>query len=185
MSLPASGEIRISQLQTVMGGGNPIYLSEYYQNNTNGFTSGISGIPNIGSTIRISNFYGKSKNVLKTVNLTTGTFNAPGGVGAWVGYNSPPITIPSDFKTLVSWDLTFFAYKNNTAYGFAYPSMGINNVGGVGIAGSTNWAQSITRTWLNQTLSLGTANSILTCYIAFYTYANLSNCYFRLTIRYY
>jgi hypothetical protein len=61
MSLPASGQINISQLQNVMGGANPIYLSEYYQNASSGYTSGVTGIPNIGSTIRISNFYGKSK----------------------------------------------------------------------------------------------------------------------------
>ena len=31
MSLPTSGEIRISQIQTLMGGQNPIYISEYFQ----------------------------------------------------------------------------------------------------------------------------------------------------------
>ena len=61
MSLPSTGQISLSNIQTIMGGTNPIALSEYYQNASTGFTSGISGIPNINSVIKLSTFQGKSK----------------------------------------------------------------------------------------------------------------------------
>jgi hypothetical protein len=184
-TIPANGSITFTNIQDVFGGIKPISLSEYYNNSSTGYTNGISGIPNNTTMIKLSNFYGKSKSILKSITLTTGTFNAPGAPGAWVSYNSPSITIPSDYRTLVSWDLTFYAYKNSSSFGFAYPGMGINNIGGTGIDGSSANAQSITRSWNNQTLQLGNANSSITCYVSFFTYANLSNCYFTLTIRYY
>jgi hypothetical protein len=63
MPLQSTGVISLSNIQTEFGGTNPISLSEYYQNAASGYTSGISGIPNGGGVISISNFYGKSKNV--------------------------------------------------------------------------------------------------------------------------
>ena len=41
---PASGQISLNNLQSVFGGTNPINFSEYYQNASTGFTSGVSGI---------------------------------------------------------------------------------------------------------------------------------------------
>jgi alpha-tubulin suppressor-like RCC1 family protein len=60
-SLPTAGQISLSNIQTIMGGTNPITLSEYYQNATSSFTSGISDIPNINSLIRLNLFRGKNK----------------------------------------------------------------------------------------------------------------------------
>ena len=58
---PSSGQISLSNLQSVFGGTNPINFSEYYQNALTGYTSGVVGIPNIGTQIALSNFYGKTK----------------------------------------------------------------------------------------------------------------------------
>ncbi len=122
--------------------------------------------------------------VQKTVTLTTGTFNAPGDIGGWYNYPSPEITIPSDFNSLISWDLTFYGYKNYSNYGVLYLNIGITNVGGVGVQDVGYDSQNVTRTWTNQTIALGNANTSLTCYVGFYSYANFTNCYFTLTIRY-
>jgi hypothetical protein len=62
-STPSSGQISLNNLQTVFGGTNPINFSEYYLNAATGYTTGVSGIPNIGTQIALSNFYGKTKTV--------------------------------------------------------------------------------------------------------------------------
>jgi hypothetical protein len=59
--IPSSGEISFSNIQSVFGGENPINLSEYYSNASTNYTVGVSGIPNIGSQISLSQFRGKSK----------------------------------------------------------------------------------------------------------------------------
>lgn len=51
MTLPSSGTIKLSEVQTEFGGSNPISMSEYYGED--------SGIPNSG-TISLSDFYGAS-----------------------------------------------------------------------------------------------------------------------------
>ena len=66
MTLPASGTIKASQIQTEFGGSNPISMSEYYGLD--------SGIPSTGP-IKFSNFYGKVINATRTINATT-NFNA-------------------------------------------------------------------------------------------------------------
>ena len=67
MSLPSTGQISLSNIQTIMGGTNPISLSEYYQNASQGYTSGITGIPNINSVISLNMFRGKSKIIVQTI----------------------------------------------------------------------------------------------------------------------
>jgi hypothetical protein len=67
MPIASSGVIRLSDIQNEFGGTNPINLSEYYQNSTTNFTTGISGIPNIGSTFNMSVFYNKAKVVVPTI----------------------------------------------------------------------------------------------------------------------
>jgi hypothetical protein len=61
MALQSTGKISLSDIQTMFGGTNPIGMSEYYNNNASGFTTGVTGIPNSGATISISHFYGKAK----------------------------------------------------------------------------------------------------------------------------
>ena len=56
MTLPASGIIKLSDIQTEFGGANPIGLSEYYRGGAY-VTSNNTGVPTSGA-ISISNFYG-------------------------------------------------------------------------------------------------------------------------------
>ena len=67
MPLQSTGQISLSNIQTEFGGANPIFLSEYYQNVAQSYTSGISGIPNTGTAISLNNFRGKSKIVVQTI----------------------------------------------------------------------------------------------------------------------
>ena len=70
MALQSSGEISFANIQTVFGGTNPISLSEYYKNASIGFTSGVSGIPDIGSAISLNQFYGKAKSIMLAGNVS-------------------------------------------------------------------------------------------------------------------
>ena len=48
MTMPVSGTvISFSDLQAVFGGEYPINIDEYYLNASTGYTSGVTGIPNI------------------------------------------------------------------------------------------------------------------------------------------
>ena len=88
MALQASGQISLNNLQTQFGGTNPISFSEYYLNATPGYTTGVSGIPNIGTQISLSSFYGKAKTVVASnyppaaVQSTQANFGNPWGFGA-------------------------------------------------------------------------------------------------------
>jgi hypothetical protein len=127
--------------------------------------------------------------LIKVFSVTTGLFSAPGISGQDTRYNAPAITLPSDFNNLQSWDLKFYAYKNYSNFGFAYPDIGIKNAAGTvlanyGISGGTHLAHSIERLITAKTNPLGSANDSLNCYLKIFTYGNLVNCYFVLTIRY-
>ena len=79
---PSSGQISLNNLQSVFGGTNPINFSEYYLNASTGYTTGVSGIPNIGTQIALSNFYGKTKAVVSSyppapVQTNQGSFGNP------------------------------------------------------------------------------------------------------------
>ena len=83
---PSSGQISLNNLQSVFGGTNPINFSEYYLNASTGYTRGVSGIPNIGTQIALSNFYGKTKAVASSyppapVQTNQGSFGNPWGFG--------------------------------------------------------------------------------------------------------
>ena len=88
MALQASGQISLNNLQTQFGGTNPINFSEYYLNASTGYTTGVSGIPNIGTQISLSSFYGKAKTVVASnyppaaVQSTQSNFGNPWGFGA-------------------------------------------------------------------------------------------------------
>jgi len=61
MVIQSSGAISFDEIQTEFGGIYPISLNEYYQDANQAYTSGVTGIPNIGSAFSISEFYGKAK----------------------------------------------------------------------------------------------------------------------------
>jgi alpha-tubulin suppressor-like RCC1 family protein len=59
MVISSTGQISFLDLQNEFGGENPIILSEYYSDATTEYAKGVSGIPNIGSAISLSQFRGK------------------------------------------------------------------------------------------------------------------------------
>lgn len=69
-SITSSGTVLLSDIRTVFGGSNPVRLSNYYANATTGYTSGITGIPNLGSIITLQHFRGKSKGAANGQGLT-------------------------------------------------------------------------------------------------------------------
>lgn len=72
MTTPSSGIIKLSDIKNVFGGTGITKLSDYYSNSSKGYTTGISGIPLIGSFIKFSNFYNKSKVTINTgINITS------------------------------------------------------------------------------------------------------------------
>ena len=82
MALQSTGKISLSDIQTLFGGTNPITMSEYYNNNASGFTTGVTGIPNSGATISISHFYGKAKPSASSLyGFTAHTFTNAGATG--------------------------------------------------------------------------------------------------------
>lgn len=188
MVIPSTGQVSFLDIQNEFGGANPIKISEYYQNASSGFTTGVSGIPNIGSQIKLSHFRGKSKPP-KYISLQSNTFNAPGQAGYWKDYSSNTVTLPSDYDSTVSWNLKFYCVKEYSNYSFAYPYMSIRNsanlqIAGTAIAGSYNTWHVINRSWNNRTNNLGNAGDKIKFNISFFTYANLSNCKFTLELTY-
>lgn len=141
-------------IQNEFGGENPIEISEYCQNASSGFTTGVSGIPNIGSQIELSHFRGKSKPPMY-ISLQSNTFNAPGERGIWINYSSNTVTLPSDYDSTVSWNLKFYCVKEYSNYNFVYAYMAIHNSANQQIAvtaidGSYNTWNVINRTRIYQ-----------------------------------
>jgi hypothetical protein len=127
------------------------------------------------------------KMTLQTVVLTTGTFSAPGVSGNFTTHLSPPVTLPSDYldSNLVSWDVTFFATKRLTAFGWAYPRIGIDGSFNTSVASGTNVAQNFVRSITNRTEPLNKqGGQTIQGYLFFYSFSNLVDCYFQITIRY-
>lgn len=87
MVLQSSGPISFIDIQTEFTGANPISLSEYYANASTGYTTGISGIPNTGSSISMSQFYGKSSGV-PNVSVNTPAYFAIASAPGLGGYAS-------------------------------------------------------------------------------------------------
>ena len=86
MTIPSSGPLSLSDIQTEFGGSNPISLSEYYAGGANvpsGTTGDSGAIPSSG-TISMGQFYGASNRVAITLTISANTngyniFNNRGG----------------------------------------------------------------------------------------------------------
>jgi len=61
MVLPDTGSISFQQIQTELGGSNPISLNEYYSDNSSKYSYTLTAIPKTGNPISISHFRGVSK----------------------------------------------------------------------------------------------------------------------------
>ena len=109
--IPETGTISFSDIQNEFGGEHPISLSEYYKDSPSEYTKNVPNFITLGNPNKLHNFRGKTKSVLKTVTLQTGTFDAIGVHGQWLAFNAPPINLPSDYNdnNLVSWDLYFYS----------------------------------------------------------------------------
>jgi hypothetical protein len=83
MVLQSSGPIKFSEIRAEFnssGTNNLIKFSNYYANATTNYTAGINGIPNIGSSINLSYFYGKSSLPTITVNNIVRAWNTQNSV---------------------------------------------------------------------------------------------------------
>ena len=82
MVLQSTGAISFNDIQTEFGGANPIGIDEYFANNASGYTSGVTGIPNAGTPISMSQFYGKQKGAVTDFMVSgnvAGNMNETGG----------------------------------------------------------------------------------------------------------
>ena len=73
-----SGVISIKDLQTVFGGANPISFGEYYKDAYTVYTKDVSGIPNIGSPISLSQFYNKTSGLYLARNVAANMVTSGG-----------------------------------------------------------------------------------------------------------
>ena len=153
MTLPNSGSLALSQIQSEFGGSNPISLSEYYRGGPL-----VASIPNTSpipssGTIAVSNFYGTSSSIPSDLNLAyrwgytstggkfpTNTYSPNLSGGNWndnsLVSNSVPATV-ADHRSIQTF-LTFNANFNFTstipasffsglsAYTFVCPGTQIN-----------------------------------------------------------
>ena len=140
MTMPASGaRIALSDLQTVFGGVEPIKMDEYYQDASTGYTSGVTGIPNINSTISLNMFYGKAKPASALYSFTTHTFTNAGATGR----NGPTISQVRSSYSSATWAQNA-SYLNMTTQGiqeWTVPKTGNYSLEVAGAAGGNgNWS---------------------------------------------
>lgn len=187
MPIPTNGPIKFSDIQTIFGGTAPISISEYYKDAAGGYTSNVSDMVVRGQPINIGKFKGKSNIISKTVTLQTGTFQAIGVAGAWLGFNSPAVTLPDDYNNinLKSFDFYFYSTRTSSQYPAMYITIGINNVFGTEVMRQSSAPTGPFNFQLyNLTYPLGTAGSNITCFVSMYSRASLANCYCKIIMRY-
>ena len=100
MVLP-TGPLALSQIQSEMGGTNPISMSEYYANAGTGYCSGISGIPSTGSSVSVSHFAGKSKTQV-TTSASGAQLSYSGGSNIFTFASSGTFTVSGGTATVDS-----------------------------------------------------------------------------------
>jgi len=88
MTLPTSGPLSLSDIQTEFGGSNPISLNEYYAGGSYvpAGTTGTNGAVPSSGTISISNFYGTSKTIIQLTSPISVAYASGGFFPAVVGY---------------------------------------------------------------------------------------------------
>jgi hypothetical protein len=135
MTLPSSGPISLSQVQSEFGGSNPISLSEYYRNGIY-VTDNNTGVPTSG-TISMSNLRGTQrlvgKDIITSVAALAGTYvskhplDYTGGMLYWSDlqtFNNNPIQVPHSegnpevFRAGDTNDSKFTAQAYATGLGF-------------------------------------------------------------------
>lgn len=190
MVIPSSGQISFQDIQTEFGGNNPIGLNEYYADDTAGYTAGISGIPNIGSEIKLSQFRGKQKPII-TKNYSSSISSAYGQNGVRNDYVTSFYDFPSDFRRMISWKLTINFTKYASGSGIGSPTFGITTPLGykwitITLNGNfpdgnyylTNPAE------FSASYPIGNKGEKIGMYISFIGAANLTNIVFTLEVKY-
>jgi len=140
MATNSSGILQLSQIQSELGGSNPISLSEYYKGGTIIPTAmgGSSTIPSSGE-VDLSNYYNKPA----TLTYSESTSPLKGGLGeSWnTGYtfdlrNYFPIKELQSGQTFffVSYPLSGsnFSYYGDYVHSFTFGSVGESTIGGSG-----------------------------------------------------
>jgi hypothetical protein len=141
MTLPASGTLSFSQIQTEFTGSNPISLSEYYRTSGASYVQNIpanSNIPTSG-TISVSNFYNGQGRLVATL-TTTGNiayFNLADALASTIGWDR---VTPIDVTLNISGGHKIYSVDINR-YGLVIPNfpngsiVTINNSGFIAGAG--------------------------------------------------
>ena len=147
MTMPALGaRIAFSDIQTVFNGEHPISIDEYYQDASTGYTSGVTGIPNINSgipdiksPISLYMFYDKAKPVVSSgilYSFTTHTFTNAGATGR----TGPILSQVQTAYSTVSWAQNN-SYLNMVTQGiqeWTVPATGYYSIEVAGASGGTN-----------------------------------------------
>lgn len=85
MTLPTTGQLALSQVQTEFGGSNPVRLSEYYAAGL--YVPAVTpSVPKTGQ-VSMSAYRGKSVNVLVTPNYPVYVLGQVNVVSPWIGTN--------------------------------------------------------------------------------------------------
>jgi len=129
MTLPNSGALALSQIQSEFGGSNPIAMNEYYRGGSYVPThSGTSGIPASG-TIAINQFYGKS-DAAPTDSSVSGTCGGTNqGKFSTQQRGIQVYQYGTDFPAHGSWsDASFTNSSGNITFAASRISVYINNI---------------------------------------------------------
>lgn len=114
------------------GGQNPIKLSEYYTNASDGYTNGVAGLPGSGSTINVSSFRGKGP-LAGLYPFTTFTFTNAGATGR----NGPTLAQCRSAYASASWtqDAANLSMTTQGIQVWKVPTTGVYEIRAVGATG--------------------------------------------------
>jgi hypothetical protein len=142
--MPASGDpIAFSHLQAVFNGEDPISIDEYYQDASTGYTSGVTGIPNINSgtpninsPISLYMFYDKAKPASSLYSFTTHTFTNANATGK----NGPILTQVQSAYNTVNWtqNTAYLTMNTQGIQEWTVPTSGYYSIEVAGASGGTN-----------------------------------------------
>ena len=121
MTLPTSGILTLSDIQTEFGGSNPIGLSEYYAGGSYvpAGTSGTNGAVPSSGTISISSFYGTSNAVVNFSDESVYAFASSGSATAAYRVNTDGNDyqgVNGTFSVLTQWVTPSSAGGNYEVY---------------------------------------------------------------------
>ncbi len=130
MTLPNSGSLALSQIQSEFGGSNPISLNEYYRGGANVPAHGnTTGIPSSG-TISINQFYGKSN--AAPIDTTVGGNQGSAGPLGKFGQQNQGIQSAADgtdFPAIGSWTNSGFTNSSgNASFNITAFASGASNI---------------------------------------------------------